>query len=505
MMLSRRVLVVNMVAVGLIGLGCGPYYKTMDPDVLVGKTADDLDSHVTMMLESGQELVGTLLRLEEGVLTIALDSSRELVQVPLHQISWIRYKSSQASEEATYRANVVLGAVGILGAMALILLLILLIAMATKGSCPFLYVTDPETGERKLWGECYSGAVVRALARADAMALPDLGIGRVRLWLSNEAPETQYTDAAWIEVVDHEPGARILATPDASLLQVGESSEPSRVTDLDGVDQTARLAEKGTGWASDLFEKASRRPRPSFEGLTAAFSKAPVQAVLELDLRTSPWLDRVSMLGWAALGQDRRERVQQNGRDAEGGGRAVDLVREAGIHAKVEVRQGGDWREVARIAPVGWVSRRQFVVPLGDVVAGEPVEVRLSGGIGFLVVHRMRLAPSLGPAEAVKVPVQQATQSTGSDELGRLASVDGVPNVLEQRSESVELVFDMPVPAEGTERTAFLRTHGYYEVHPPEDLEAPPVALRAMRDPSRFGAIGLELFERSVREIVVKR
>ncbi|TNE86081.1 MAG: hypothetical protein EP330_23260 [Deltaproteobacteria bacterium] len=469
------------------------------PDPGVRRQAEEqLEEHhwhtVALLLTDGQRIEGKLIAVDERGLTLLIPGQSDLVSFAFEDIAGLQYRGVDAGKETLDQVqSVLLGILGTVAAIGVLLLLMALFAAVFKGSCPFVYVIDPKTGKRRLWGEAYSGAVVKSLARRDRMALPEHDGDVLQLVLSNEAPETQYTDAAWVEVVEHGEDERVVATFDAELVRVGPSTAPEQVEDLAGRDQTLVL--RDGLWASDLHEALRADPRPTTEGLVARFAEAPESAAVELVLRNSPWLDRVSMLAWASLGDELVEQVQTRGAKPIAAGRAEAMMREGGVYARVELRQGGAWKHVADLPPVGWVGDRRLVVPLDKAVPGAPIEVRLSGGIGFLLVREMALTSIRGQAEPAVVAPHKAVQSTGEDELARLASVDGDPNVLEALHESVALDFALPPRSQGRARSLFLHTHGYYEVHPPDDLIVPPEAAAALRRPSSFGEASLLLFE----------
>ncbi|TNE86082.1 MAG: hypothetical protein EP330_23265 [Deltaproteobacteria bacterium] len=461
---------------------------------------------VEVHLLSGQAVTGWVYdyRNDTAELVI-LTRSKEERPIALADIDYIRYHDDEIRGDRVEFERALALVFGTLVGIPVVAALVFLIVLAIV-SCPFVYVVDPVTGERRRVGEAYAGAIVRALARKDVMALPELGTGRVELVLTNEAHETQYTDVAELWWVEHAPQERVVVTHDGRLLSLGNSVAPRAVEDLDGVDQRDKLGhdEVDRAWATQLLDALKQDPRPTREGLVASFEAAPDRAVLEVVVRTSPWLDRLSLLGWASLGQGRVERVQAQGRDPETAGRARELMERGGVHTLVEVRQRGGWKEVARLPQVGWVAQRRLAVPL-DVAAGEPLEVRISGGVGFLIVYDLRLASSRGEVTPQVAAPGSATQSTGDDERGRLAAVDGDPNVLDAMLEECSLVFELPELPEGKVRSHFLHTHGYYEVHPPEYLDVPPVARKAMRDPENFGAYGLEVFETLYNEHLAVR
>src|SRR5262245_21440430 len=85
------------------------------------------------------------------------------------------------------------------------------IALATKQSCPFIYSWNGS--EYVFDAEPYGGAVTRGLERDDYSELENLRAenGLYRLMVTNEVPETQYTNLMELQVVDHPAATRVAA------------------------------------------------------------------------------------------------------------------------------------------------------------------------------------------------------------------------------------------------------------------------------------------------------
>lgn len=384
--------------------------------------------------------------------------------------------------------------VGILGLSVVVILaipllvLLIMFVLLLVSSCPVVQVRGPD-GKRRLLGEGYPGAVLGTLARVDLVPLPDLPDGDLWIDLENHAPETQYTDSLRLLVIDHPPAERVVGSHDGRLLRVAAFRPAARVQDLDGVDVTAAATGAGP-WMTDLDAAAARRPRPHEEGLVADLGPAPDHPVLELELQSSPWLDHLALQGWWALGE-RLDELHRRGRDPAEAEHFLGQMRQAGIHLRVELHDGVEWRHVAWVPPVGWMVPRRVVVPL-PVAPGTTLRVRLRGGTGFLVVHGVGVATALGEATPVAVPPYAASGPAG-DELGRFLAPDGQLDVLERIGEAAHLAFVAPPRVEGATRTAFVEVSGWYEPHPRPEAQGP--VLLAVRSPDRLSQVGLGIYE----------
>jgi hypothetical protein len=408
------------------------------------------------------------------------------VSVDLRKVTQVEVWSPSGWRTALLVTGIVLGTLAV----------VVLIVALTKTSCPFVYV-DGGDGLRFV-GEAYSGATSRATQRDDLLPLPPLG-ARPTLVLSNEARETQLTDLLEVVVVDRAPGRRALATHDAGLVLAGAARPPSSATDLEGRDVLPLVREAdGRSWQTDLGEASRRADPPGREGVVLAF---PVSAgggpwALELDAGNTPWLDVVFGRFFALLG-DRLEAYLDQADRPESRDATLAWREREGVDLRVEVERAGGWERVAVVPTVGPASLRHFAVPL-PATDGPTLRVRLSGGVGFWLADRIALAPvGAAPPQARTFAPVRAVQSGGLDVRAPLAAADGTYQVLAARGERVDLAFELPPPGAGLEREAFLRTSGYYRVHPPPQAELSAGTLYRLRDePGSLSRFSIDLFRR---------
>ena len=423
-----------------------------------------------------------------GILVDAPEGGPQVVTFDLREATTVEVQSFDGWRTAFLTVGIVLGT----------LLVIAVIAAITKTSCPFVYV-DGGDGLRFV-GEAYSGATSRATQRDDLLPLPALG-ARPKVVLSNEARETQFTDLAELVLVDRAPGRRTLATHDARLLLVGDSRPPLSATDLEGRDVLPLLRDAdGQAWQTDLDE-VSRRPSPPVrEGLLLTFPTPPGGGpmALELDAGNTPWLDVVFGRFFALLGEELETYLDEEDRPES---RAFSLAwrEREGVDLRVEVERNGSWERVAVVPTVGPASLRRFAVPL-PVTSAPSTRVRLSGGVGFLVADRVALAPvaAADPPSRRFAPTR-AVQLDGKDVRRQLWATDGNYQVLAVRGERAYLAFEIPPPAPGLVRDAFLHTSGYYRVHTPPQSELSVGTLYTLRDdPGSLSLFSVELYRRTL-------
>lgn len=371
---------------------------------------------------------------------------------------------------------------------------IIAIILATKQSCPFVFV-DEGAGE-KLAGEGYPSAIYRSIQREDCLQLPVQGRGDLKLRLANLVDETQYTDRLDLLTMDHQAGTRALATCDARVVVVGSPQPPLAARTLEGGDCLAEVvAADQVVWKTDLQVAASKPNAALREGLTATFAEVQGRPVLEVQLRSTRWLEAVTGRYFAAMGDEFPALLERL--NAADGGQIQDWRHKEGIDLKVEARQGGSWRLLGYLHPTGAACYRRVALPFPSAWSGSgAIQVRLSGGTGFWWVDALALSTqAMEQPATVRVPMLSARDQEGHDQLPLLAEADGKFQVMSQPGEQVDIAFALPAIPEGHARTVFLRIQGYYNPHAPALPRKSLWALnRMLRQEGAFVRFGLDFY-----------
>jgi hypothetical protein len=121
--------------------------------------------------------------------------------------------------------------------------------------------------------------------------------------------------------------------------------------------------------------------------------------------------------------------------------------------------------------------------------------VRVSGGLGFWRIDEAALSWQMPfDAELRRIAPASARDPAGRDWREALRAVDGTSQLLGDRGDRLDLSFELPPIPAGRTRTAFLFTHGYYNVHRPPEGNWSPLTLKTIRDrPGALAAFGLDL------------
>ena len=416
-----------------------------------------------------------------------------------------RFDLRQATQIETGESDAFATVTKVVGVTGAVFGGILLIAILTKESCPFVYV-DRGNG-MELVGEAYPGAAFRSVQRDDLLSLGSVGEGDVHVRLRNEARETQFTDRAELIVVDHSSGLEAVATPDARVVLLRDSTPPASA-EVEGADVTADLTEPdGRFWERDVVRASNASTRPAGDSVVvdlktpAAFgSSTPEALALDLQIGNTPLVDLVFGRFFAAMGQNLKTFVSK-GNAAGSGTRINNWLTREGVRLTVEVDDGTGFRRVATISPTGPARTRRIAVPLDVPTGTRSLRARLRGGVGFWRFDAIRLASIAREAtHATTVTATRAISSRQGTAVDLVAAVDQVHNALETLDETLDLTFRPPPPRPGLDRTMLLLTTGYYNVHPPIESRRQFGLLYRVRDrPGSLSQLGLDLVQDYVR------
>jgi hypothetical protein len=347
-----------------------------------------------------------------------------------------------------------------LGVIAGVVVIIGIIALATKSSCPFLYVRNGDSWQ--FTGEMYGGAIAAPLERDDYMPLPGLQAtsGNYELKIANELKERQYTNLAELLVVDGDAGT-VLADKNGRLYSIEQPVLPqSAITG--GIDCRAALTSKDT---SALLFDAPDAADPAFSNAVLSFAR-PEDAKsgrLVIKAKNSYWLDYMfaRFTEQFGTGYDKFAAQQRKAPAAEG--RQWSL--EQGIPLSVEVQTAEGWRSTGYFDVIGPLASREMVMNVDlSRVSGKEVKIRLRCGGRFWEVDYAAMDFTEGSTFTVhRLSPLSATDEEGRDVSAALKAADN--QYLAQRQAGNETIVKYAAPAQkaGNIRSVILHSRGYYE------------------------------------------
>jgi hypothetical protein len=368
----------------------------------------------------------------------------------------------------------------VIGTGAAVFAVALGIAIATKESCPFVYSWD---GTHYVFdAEPYGGAITRGLERDDYGALEHLrpdSAGLYRLLVTNEVNETQYTNAMQLFVVDHRPGARIEMDEFGRFHDVTSTVVPASARDQDGRDLTGWLrATDNLIWEPLPATDPAGRVREEIV-LTFPKPRGATHARLVTRASTGMWGSHMIRELLALRGSAVRDwyAAIDSSRAAQDSLRMWNIREELYV-LKLDVDESGTWHPRALVPGGGPFIAETRVVPL-DVshAAGDSLRLRIRPPSGFWALNSFAVSygDDTPPIAVDTLAPLQARTSDGRDVLAELSAADDHYYAMPTTADRAIVSFRAPAPRPGTERSVFLHTRGYYQLHL-DERNAPAVA-----------------------------
>lgn len=351
----------------------------------------------------------------------------------------------------------VLTAAGIAVGLYAVLIVIILL---TKSSCPFISAYDGET--YVLQGETFGGAIVPALAREDFLPLPDLSISKdLKLMISNELKERQYTDMADLMVVAHNPDERIFIDPTGNLFKSKTFHKPTHARLNNDLDMLFPLSE-----VDNIFCTFNDVTHDPINELYVKFdnpeSKYPHG--LLLSLKNNYWLEYVIAEFYSAFGENYSKFVAKQ--QKRSGDEILEWMDQQEMMLTIEAKTESGWKEVQKIKTIGPLMNREVLIPLDDIAfSDEGLEVRLRTGFMFWELDKISLTEltpiSTENRETLK-PIS-AIDEKDQDVLSPLLANDGVYMEQPEVGNRAYLTYRFENYNPNKTYSTFLHSRGYYE------------------------------------------
>ena len=343
-------------------------------------------------------------------------------------------------------------------------LVLTIIALAAKGSCPFIYAHNPDGTH--LQGELYSGCTYPQLERNDWLPLPDLvpNGGDYQVRLANKAKEIQNTNLLELLAVDHPAGIEVLFDKYGQVQTLGQRQTPLQALDFAGKNVLPALrSEDSLYWHGD---PASQRTRAD-EGVVLTFHK-PVgarSAKLVIRAKNTFWLDYLYGLFLDEFGEYsgfvRKQYLQKSADDIR------QWMDEQNLPLSVSVETGSNqWQKAGFFHLAGPMAFKNDVMALDlSAIPGDTVRIKLESGFMFWEIDRVAIDFS----ENIPVTIQTILPATapspqGIDAAAALAHDDEQYYTQPNVGDEAMVHYPIPPQAAGTTRSLLLHAKGHYEI-----------------------------------------
>ena len=354
------------------------------------------------------------------------------------------------------------------GIAAVALGTLIAVVAATKQSCPFVYSWD---GLQYVFdAEPYGGAITRGLERDDYSELEHLREqdGVYRLRLTNEVDETQYTNLMELWVVDHARNSRVVSDENGTLRSYTQIQKLSAARDREG---------------NDLLLWLQATDRKIWEPDTVAGPDGSLRQEVILTFPKPEGATQVNLIANAATGlwgsYMIKKMVELHGRDTAAWLASLDRdpaglqaihawgEREGTYRLPIEVEEAGGWVVRGALPNGGPLLAEDRVIAL-DVshVRGTQLRLRLRPPVGYWAFNSFAAAYGTGEAVNVsRVAAKSARTSEGKDILQDLAAADDRYYPMPNDTDQAEITFRAPARKSGQDRTVFLHSRGWYQLH----------------------------------------
>lgn len=356
-------------------------------------------------------------------------------------------------------ASYILGAfgtvIGILGVFAIIVL-------ATKSSCPYVYVNDGQ--EYRFVGEMYGGAIYGSLEREDYMPLPNFKPidGNYELKIANQLLERQYTNLAELMLVEHPANVNVIVDKYGEIQTAIDLVAPFSAISSDGKDITQHITEKDS--MRYLFQDAADDPS-ALSSTTLEFTK-PIDATsgkLLLNATNSFWLDYLFGEFTKKFGTYLDDFIVKQRTSSPD--KPIKWKLDQGIPLMVNLKTTEGWEAVDYFYVVGPLASRDLVMELDlSQVKGETIEVKLECGFMFWELDYAAMDYSYNsPVDIRHISAHSAIDEKGTDVLNEIIAVDDSYLYQPDVGNVALIKYEAPPLNKNKTQTLFLKSQGYYE------------------------------------------
>lgn len=337
---------------------------------------------------------------------------------------------------------------------------------AIFGSCPTFY--SDSSGKPILEAEGFSYSIAPLFEQRDVDRLrtgvaPD---GSVRLEVRNEALETHYINHLELIETRHRLGETVVPDQQGYPLVLGALSPAPNARDRAGRDVSRVLASAdGDVFATDAgtLAAADSTDLQDYVDITVPRPASGDSIVIVFRLRNS--LLNTVLLYDGILADPGAASLDWLGRDMQKITNAIDFGRWYGKHMgmRVSVRDGGDYRQVARFNDKGPIAFHDVAVII-PAPPGDSVRVRLSFVADDWRIDRVSFATKFSHAPVRTIPLHAVVGSDGAADTAAFASLSAADDryLTTAPGQRFSARFATGSIAPDSVRTFMLASQGYY-------------------------------------------
>ena len=466
--------------------GCVYLFRTVDvepidPDLPPVEVTTPVKAHLLdgtiALFPEGARFTGDAVTGLGTRYTLLLDSSFQVDRIALDEVAALETYDGRLLEGPSLGVSLL--ATGVTVAATPFLL------VAIFGSCPTIY--SQKGTEPLLEAESFSNSIVPLFEMRDVDRLharPDAS-GRLELDVRNEALETHYINHLELVEVTHAPGAFAVPAERGSALVLSDFTPVSSLTDRAGRDVAGVLsAADGEAYRTSDRVLDGVRAGDLTDHIDLAFPAPAADTVaVRLRLRNS-LLNTVLFYDFMLKAQGARalEWMSQELSTVQAAVTMGDFyVQHMGL--RVQVREGGVYREVGRVREVGPIAWSDVAVPV-PVPPGDSLHVRLSFVADAWRIDHVAVAADVRRAPIRRLPLDRvlgADREADPEMLQKLGRPDE-DYLITGPGHRFWVQFETDPPPTGRERTYFVAAQGYYtewvrgdwvrETERPEPFEA---------------------------------
>lgn len=391
-------------------------------------------------------------------------------------VNTIKLKDVRAIIVEKEEQNTALTILAVLGIVAGLIIIAGIIIAASKESCPFIYSFN---GKKYIFdAEPYGGAIAEGLKKTDYSRLEDLKDvnGKYKLLMRNEADETQHTDEIKLLAIEHPIGTEVAPDVSGKFTVFEKAIQPLSVTDENGKDISIFFNKKdNVQWQTDMPDRSGFDAKNLRHELIFKFQKPKDAKKVKLlvNAGTALWGGYMikSMLNMRGNKVDRWY-ADINNKGPELTRLYNFMEREELYSLKVNVFENDKWINRGIISAAGPFIDEDRTVELNtENVTGDTLYIKLCPPYGYWKFDYAGLIlESDNDANIKEFPLSYAMDEKGQDLCDSMFSIDGRYYSMPDSTSTAKLEFEVPPKTDKLNRSLYLKTTGYYDIHLKKDI-----------------------------------